>query len=368
MSSSPRVVHSDYMVWAKTLQAAKYNLGNSGLFNYPIAELPVRIEDLELSGPSFYGYPPLQNALARHIGVPEENLVHAIGTSMANHLAMAAVIEQGDDVLLEQPAYELLTATAAYLGANIRRFRRPAEMGFRLDLVELERVLTPKTKLIIVTNLHNPSSARITDPEMKSLAALADTVGARVLVDEVYLDAAFDLAPKTSFLLAKNIIVTSSLTKVYGLSGIRCGWILADADLARRIWRLNDLFGVIPAHAAERLSIVVLNHFDRVADRARRLLTANRELLNRFFAGRSDLDVEPLKFGTVAFPRLRRGDVDQLFAILRERYETSIVPGRYFEMPEHFRVGIGRSTADVAEGLDRLGRGLDDLAREGAGH
>lgn len=361
MNATHRTVSSEYMHWAKTRQAARFNLGNSGLFNYPLASLPVSLEDLELSGPSLYGYDPLQTALSRHLGVPKANIVHAIGASMANHLAMAATVGPGDDVLIEHPAYELMVETASYLGANVVRFRRPAGEGFRLDLAEVGRRLTPKTKLVVITNLHNPSSAYLDEADLKALAALASGVGARVLVDEVYLDAAFELSPRTSFLTAENIVVTSSLTKVYGLSGLRCGWILADAPLAERIWRLNDLFGVIPAHAAERLSVFVLEHFPAVAAHARALLTANRALLTHFLAARPELDVTPFRFGTVAFPRLRRGSVDRLCSVLREKYDTSVVPGAFFGMPEHFRVGIGRSTADLAEGLVRLGRALDDL-------
>lgn len=352
------------MHWAKTQQAARYNLGNSGLFNYPLAKLPVKLEDLELSGPSFYGYEPLQRALAKHLGVPAENIVHAEGTSMANHLAMAVSFDPGDEVLIEHPTYELLLSTASYLGARITRLRRPAEKGFALDLDELKRSLTPRTKLVVLTNLHNPSSAYIDDETLREAARLAAAVGARILVDEVYLDAAFELSPKTSQRLAPNILVSSSLTKVYGLSGLRCGWVIATPEIAQRVWRLIDLFGVIPSHAAERLSVIALENMGLLVSHARGLLTANRDLLNRFFASRDDLETAPMRFGTVAFPRLKSGQVERLCQILRAKYETSVVPGHFFEMPAHFRVGIGRVTADVEEGLARLGRALDDLRSE----
>lgn len=362
MSLPTRSFRSDYMHWAKTLQASRYNLANSGLFNFPLADFPARLEDLELSGASLYGYEPLQAALSRHLGVPQERVVHATGTSMANHLAMAATFEPGDDVLIEQPTYELIVATASYLGANIRRFQRRSGQGFRLDLDEVERALTPRTRLIVLTNLHNPSSAHADDGTLRKLAGLAREAGARVLIDEVYLDAAFDRVAPTAHLLADNIVTTSSLTKVYGLSGLRCGWIVADPALASRIWRLNDLFGVIHAHPAERLGIVALENFQQIASRAKRLLAANRELLNRFLASRADLECEPLRGGTVVFPRWRGGNVDRLCALLREKYETTVVPGHFFDMPDHFRVGIGRDTPDTAEGLARLGKALDDLA------
>jgi len=297
--------------------------------------------------------------------VPENCLVHAVGTSLANHLAMAAILEPGDDVLIENPAYELLVTTAGYFRVNVRRFQRPPALGHQIDWDDFEAQLTPRTRLVVLTNLHNPSSALLSPESLQRAAALAAGVGARLLIDEVYFDAAFNCTPHTSFGLADNLIVTSSLTKVYGLSGIRCGWILAEPTLAERIWRLNDLFGVIPAHAAERLSVAVFQNFPVVAARARRILEPNRQLLNQFLAGRNDLESTPLAAGTVVFPRLRSGRVEELCELLRHRYETTVVPGHFFESPQHIRIGIGREPVETAEGLRRLGCALDDLQARG---
>jgi hypothetical protein len=115
------------------------------------------------------------------------------------------------------------------------------------------------------------------------------------------------------------------------------------------MWKLNDLFGVIPAHPAERLSVVALDHLDLVAARARRILEANRDTVNRFFEGRSDLDAARVGAGMITFPRLRRGDVDSLAATLRDRYDTTVVPG------------LGCPPETLAEGLRRLAAALDEL-------
>jgi aspartate/methionine/tyrosine aminotransferase len=127
------------------------------------------------------------------------------------------------------------------------------------------------------------------------------------------------------------------------------------------MWRINDLHGSTAAHPAELLSVIALYHLDRVAARARELLARNRALLDRFLGARGDLEAVPPAAGTVAFPRLAGGRVDELCRRLRDRYETSVVPGRFFEMPDHFRIGIGEETEIVAEGLARLGRALDEM-------
>jgi aspartate/methionine/tyrosine aminotransferase len=356
-----RVMNSEYMTWAKTRSQARFNLASSGLANYPLAELPVSIEELELSGQSFYGYAPLQQALAAKYDVPTDCIVSATGTSMANHLAMAALLNPGDEVLIEHPTYELLVTVARYLGAEVKRFKRPLEDGFRIDPHEVERNVTSRTRLIVLTNLHNPGGVLTDEETLRQVGEMARRAGARILVDEVYLDATFDPARRSAFHLGEEFITTNSLTKVYGLSGLRCGWALAAPDLAQKMWRLNDLFGVIPVHAAELLSCIALANLDRISRRARHLLETNGALLNSFLDSRDDLDKVRHEFGTVSFPRLKLGDVDSLCALLAEKYETSVVPGRFFEERQHFRIGIGCDTAMLTGGLERLGAVLDEL-------
>ena len=350
------------MHWAKTRAKVKYDLALSGILNLPFTELGATIADIDINGYNSYGYGPLVEALATHAQVPDESVVTISGgTSMANHLAMAALLEPGDEVLIEHPTYELLISTALYLGANVKRFPRKFETGFRLDPAEIERAVTPQTRMIVLTNLHNPSGAFFDEQTLGSVGEIAKSIGVRVLVDEVYLDAAFHLAPRSGFHLGNEFLTTNSLTKVYGLSGLRCGWILAEPTLAQKMWRLNDLFGVIPAHPAERLSVIALAHLDRIAARAKALLEINRALLNEFLSSRRDLDAAGGELGTISFPRLKQGSVPSLCQLLRKKYETTIVPGTFFEMPEHFRVGIGCNTDMLIGGLERLGAALDEL-------
>ena len=353
-----RVRRSPYMEWAKLHSAARYNLATSGVTSYPLAELPVSLSDLEINGPTVYGYPPLQQRLAQKCGVPADCVVAATGTSMANHLAMAAVLEPGDEVLIEQPTYELLVSAAQYLGATVRSFQRRHEDGFRVDQEEIRRLVTPKTRLIVLTNLHNPSGAFADEATLRSIGDLAGNAGARVLVDEVYLEALFDQPWRSAFHLGPQFIATSSLTKAYGLSGLRCGWILVEAALAERMWRLNDLFAATPAHPAELLSVIALDNLQQVAARAKGIIDSNRKLLDRLLQSCEGLDAVRPRHGTVAFPRLRSGNVDEFCAVLREQYETSVVPGSFFGAPQHLRIGIGGDTAMTAEGLDRIGRAL----------
>ena len=351
---------SPYMEWAKLCSAAKYNLATSGMMSYPLAELPVRMEDLEINGPDSYGYVPLLERLARYNDVPIECVVASAGTSLSNHLAMAATFDPGDDVLIEHPTYELLESTALYLGAKLRRFERRLEDDFRIDPEQIERNIAPQTKLIVLTNLHNPTGAYADEATMVAVGEIAKAHGARVLVDEVYLETYYGQRPRPAFHLGDHFLVTSSLTKAFGLSGIRCGWVLASPELCHRMWRINDLYAATPVHPAELISVVAFDNLERVAARAQKILEANRASLAAFLDARRDLEVFRPGLGTIVFPRLRHGSVDEFIALLREKYECSVVPGRFFDMPQHFRIGIGGEPEMTRIGFERLAAALDE--------
>jgi hypothetical protein len=379
MNLSPEDKRSPYMEWAKTRSPARFNLATSGLTNVLLSEFPLRMDELEITGGG-YGYGPLLERIARHTGAPVECIVTAEGTSMANHLALATLLAPGDEVLLEQPTYGLLLDVVHYLGARVKRIARTFENNFDIAPAEMERAITPATRLVVLTNLQNPTGALIPLETLRAIGEMAARVGAHVLVDEVYLEMLFEPSTWTSgssslrrdmlphvqyggsaFSLGETFIVTNSLTKTYGLSGLRCGWMLAAPELARRMWLLNDLFAATAAHPAERMSVVAFDQLARFRARSRALLTSNRALLDSFLDSRADLECFRPPAGTVVFPRLARGNPEAFFKLLREKYETSVVPGKFFELPQHFRVGIGGDTVNLRAGLERVGAALDQF-------
>jgi hypothetical protein len=281
---------------------------------------------------------------------------------MANHLALATVLSPGDEVVIEQPAYGPLLDVAHYLGARVRRVERRFEDDFAVSLGEMERAITPATRLVVLTNMHNPSGALLSADTLRAIGGLAQRVGAHVLVDEAYLDMLFDRAAPYAFSLGENFIITTSLTKTYGLSSLRCGWILAPAALAHRMWRMNDLFAATPAHPAERLAVVAFDHLAQFRARAQSRLATNRVLLDAFLDSRSDLECFRPPGGTIVFPCLTRGEPARFFKMLREEFETTVVPGSFFELPRHFRLGIGGETEPLRAAPAQLSAALDAFA------
>jgi aspartate/methionine/tyrosine aminotransferase len=203
---------SEYMNWAKTSSLARFNLATSGLGNLSLKDLNVSLDDLEITDGG-YGYAPLLGAISERYRVPTDSIVTAAGTSFANHLGMAALVQPGDEVLFEHPAYEPMLATVRYLGGDVKRFSRRFENNFQVDLASVEASISDRTRLIVLTNLHNPSGVLTEEKTLRELAELARSVGARVFVDEVYMETMFEPRPGTAFHLGPEFVVTSSLTK-----------------------------------------------------------------------------------------------------------------------------------------------------------
>ena len=349
-----RMAASPYLEWAKLHSTATWNLATSGVPHASLADLGASAESLLLSGPNAYGYPPLLERIAAHHGVDPSMVVTATGCSMANFLALAALVAPGDEVLIERPTYEPLLCAAAHLGASIVRVDRHAADGFRLDADAVIAAMTARTRVVVLANLHNPTSQLTSNETLRRVGDAAVRLGARVLVDEVYLDAVFAEPPGTAVHLGPAFVSTSSLTKVYGLSGLRCGWIVADAALAERIRRLNDVYGNVQPFAMDWLAAAAFDRLPALHQRTRHLLDANRRLFATWAAGRDDIAATATDWGTTVCVRPTRIAAELLCTALRERHDVSIVPGRFFELPDYARISLCTDSDVLREGLGRI--------------
>lgn len=361
--NSRRNAGSTYMQWAKLHSGATHNLATSGMANFPLVDLGVAIEELEVNGVNAYGYEPLLDSIAQRYRVKPQNVVTTMGTSFANYLALAAVTEPGDEILIEQPTYDPILGAARYLGLQIKRFSRRAEDNFAIDLDDLARKISPRTRVIGLCNMHNPSGALTPDSVLAEVGKLAEKSGAYVVVDEVYREMLFEAQPASAFHVhPERFIVTNSLTKAYGLSGLRCGWVLAPAEIAQRIWHIHDIHAGTYPFIPEWLSVVAFEKLPQIATKMKAVLDQNRELLRAFLESRNDLDYFWPEYGTIVFPRLRQGTVDEMCNFLRRECQVSVVPGSFFEMADRFRIGVGMPTEAVTAALQQFAAGLDRYA------
>ncbi|MEX2270962.1 MAG: pyridoxal phosphate-dependent aminotransferase [Vicinamibacterales bacterium] len=347
------------MVWAKQRPPAKFDLALSNLLACSIDDIDGAREALSLEGANENGYPPLLDAIAAHYGVPATRVMTGNGCSGANLLAMGAALAPGDDVLIECPYYDPLAGAARLLGANVRFFDRRFEDGYQLDIDALTRAMTPRTRLVVLTNPHNPGGTLLDDAAIVAAARAAADRGAVLLVDEVYLDIAdiVGSGPRhtPAALLASNAISTSSLTKSYGLNALRCGWALASEDLIERMRRTRDVVDGAGTLPAERLSVLALQQIDRLADRARALASRNLDLFRVWMIGMKRLELPAPAKATVVFPRVEDVDDTRVLAEgLHRGYGVAVVPGYLFGEPRNIRISLAGRQDALKEGLDRL--------------
>ena len=354
---------SEYLEWAKAQTNLPYSLAASGVPPCDVLELEPTLEDFAMTTDNEYGWPPLLQRIARRYLVEPENVVLAHGTSMANYLACAALLSTGDHVVIETPVYDPLVAVPRYLKCDVSFFNRSEEDRYALDIDRIKQALKPHTRLVIFSNLHNPSGAIATRAELEALAVLAESKSFYVLVDEVYLEWVYgedsnDGAPipLSAINLSPRIVTTRSLTKAYGLASLRAGWILAEETLAKKMLRLNGLFTSSMSHPAERLAAKALDRAGTLLNVERARVAANRELATDFVQSQPKLSWVPPHAGTVGFLRYD-GNVEELVRRLRTR-GSLVTPGRFFGVDDHFRIGFGMERSQLEGGLERLAQSL----------
>lgn len=355
----------EYIRWAKSLPPVEINLARSGIEHCPPSLLRLTARDLVANLPVKYGYGPLKAAIAKRYDVGVDRVFTVSGgTGFANWVACAALrhgAARGAEALIERPTYEPLLKVPEALGFRVRRFDRRFADSYAIDLDHFAARITPKTRLAIVSNLHNPSGARIGLPTLRKMARLLAKVGAVLLVDEVYLECLFADRAESSVHAGANVVTTNSLTKAYGLDGLRAGWILGPRSVVERAGLVNDLMtnnGVAPG---EQMALAAFERLSDLSRRAHAILDPNLDLIRQFFADERRLEAHVPEGGNVVFPRLPSSvDGERLTARLLTRYSTAVVPGRFFGTPRHIRMSFGCARPLLEGGLANISRALSE--------
>jgi aspartate/methionine/tyrosine aminotransferase len=302
---------------------------------------------------------------------PDEVLV-TTGAIEANYLLFNSLLDAGDRVVAVYPAYQQLYAVAKAIGCEVALWKLNEEDGFRFDLDELERLVIPGTKLIVVNTPHNPTGAILTTADLKRIYQLAESVGAYVLADEAYrwldLPGGEPLAPPMRDLGTAAISV-GTLSKPFGLPGLRIGWIAATEEIVRRCWGARDYISLSPARLSDALADVALRLRDRIVARNHEIVAANLATADRWFAEHADLvSWRRPRAGLLA---LMRYDLDipslELSNKLAAEYSVMLAPGSAFGFEGYLRIGIGQTPRVFTEGLNRTAACLEQAQREGVG-
>ena len=361
--------HAPYVQWAATRTSARFDLAGSAVLA-PWAEAPQAAgDDMALAGEHPAGFTPLLRPISARYGVPADHVTTAHGTTGANFLVCAALLEAGDEVLVERPGYDALHGGPQLVGAVTTPFTRDFDAGFQLDPAGVRRAITPRTRLIVITNPHNPSGVVAESDAIDEIGEIARHHGVHVLVDEVYMDASAapaSSAPGIALTAATRgdvFIATSSLSKSYGLAPLRCGWILSSPAVAGRLRRTRAIVEGGASLVAERVAARAFHQIDALLARSRELLDVNRAVLAAFLQSRPELEWCDPGGGTMVFPRIRTvPDSSEFVQRLLTLRETAVVPGHLFGAPAHFRIGVGGDTQALRQGLAAIGSAL--TARE----
>ena len=352
-----------------------WNLAESGVHPLRLEELAETVADRdallaqELGYTQTNGTPELRALVAAmYPGAASEHVEITNGGSEANWVVLWRLLEPGDEMVMMAPNYMQIRGIARGLGATARAWPLvETDSRWEPNLAALEEIVSPATKVIAICNPNNPTGARLTSIELDRICAVASRIGAWVLSDEIYRGAELDgVETPTIWGRYDRCIVTSGLSKAYGLPGLRIGWIVAPPALVEELWGIHDYTTMAPGALNDRLARVALepSRRERILARTRGIVAANYPLLRRWIEARgSRLSHVPPAAGAITFVRYQH-DINSTTLIERLRDEKSVllVPGDHFEMDRYLRIGFGNHPAHVSSALDLVAEVLDGLA------
>ncbi len=356
----------------------RYNLSESGVHPVAINELIPDEKDqralleTELGYSQANGTPALRQAIAAiYDGATEENILVTTGTAEANFLTSWVITEPQDEVILMLPNYMQLWGLFRGWGAEVRALNLLEEKNWSPDFDALEKMLSSKTRLIAVCNPNNPTGAILTEEEMNRIIEAARSVDAWLVADEVYRGAERSGETAPSFWgRYEKTIITSGLSKAYGLPGLRIGWIASVPEMVSRCWAYHDYTTIGPGPASDMLACIALRPEvrARLLGRTRTILNSNFPLLREWTASHGDLFslIEP-KAGAIAYIKYDL-DLDSLELVnrLKDSRSVLIVPGAHFRMKNYLRIGFGSNQNYLRAGLELIDDFLSETERIGA--
>jgi hypothetical protein len=353
-----------YMRYAKRLEYADgIFMAGSGMAPPRLDQVGFKESDFSLTSLcSNYGDPRNVATLAEKYRCGGQHIVLTAGTSEANFLLFATQLSPGDKVVIETPGYPQFFSLASLVQAQVVPLVRRHDQGYMPDPKQLAEVLTDDVRMVVLSNLHNPSMAMTPRDTMQQVIDAAAKVGALVLVDEVYMDHVKPGQEYSAFGLGDNVAVTASLTKVYGLSGLRFGWAAAPERVASRMIDLIDIVAPELPTVTQNMALRALENLPRLRGAARRLHEQNWPIVKQWADSRKDIEYFTPQGGITVWMRVKGvSETGNLATVCRNDYGVLVAPGEYFQSPGWLRIGYRVEPVSLREGLQRLGRAIDDF-------
>ncbi len=333
---------------------ARFDLSSSDMPTQRLSEYG-GLPDRTLAEHHEGGSGEFRQELARLYGGNPEDYIVTAGASEGNFAVCAALLTPGDRVVVERPVYQPLEAIPRGLGGRVTTVSRRPDENFRLDAGDVRSASEDGARMVILSNLNNPTGSALRPNDIGDLAALAKERGAYLLVDEIFRDLAFDQDVPTFGGRNDHVIVTSSVSKFYGAGGLRIGWVRAERQVRERVRNVLDYLSVGPSGPAEAIALNLLRHREKTVARNRRLIEGGRRVAAEWAA---DAGIEwRTPVAHLAFPEVG-GDTIRLAETLLRDHSTFIAPGETFGLAGHFRLNIGIGPEPLGEGLARVSKAL----------
>jgi hypothetical protein len=356
----------------------KYNLTESGVWPLRIGELLDSKETVtdfleqQASYPESPGLPRLREHISSwYLGAEVDNVTVMAGGAESNYATLWSLLEEGDRAAIMLPNYMQTWGIAqAYATADRFHLAPMADGGERrwgLEVDELSDAVTKRTKLILVTNPNNPTGAVLTEDEMSAVVDEASRVGAWIVADEIYRGAEISSDETTASFWGRyeKVIITSGVSKAFGLPGLRIGWVVAPRRLIKELWRHHDYLSLMPSIASQLLAEIALapSRREAILTRTRSILRANLPQLEQWIDTRADIfDYVRPRAGAILYLRAqRRLNTKRLAEQIRREQSVLLVPGEQLGVRSGFRLGFGHDIAHTLEGLARVDRVLASL-------
>ena len=356
-------------------QDVEYNLSESGVHPILLGDLlkedPASLEDLldtDLNYPHVNGIPALRAHIAAlYPGATPENVLVTVGAIEANYITTRALLSPGDEIAIMLPNYMQIWGIAKNHEYKINTFDLRADAGWTLDLDRLNAAVTPQTRLIAVCNPNNPTGYILSEPEMDAICAAADRVGAWILADEVYRGAEriTDRETPSFYGRYERVIAVGSMSKAYGMPGLRIGWAVGPVKKIEEIWARHEYVTISAAMLANKLAAIALSPEvrPRLLSRTRGYIRQGYPILEGWMADHGDtFHFTPPQAAAIAFVGYGL-DINSTALTNRLCTEKSvlIVPGDHFGMDHFLRISFGLPPSVLVPALDRIGELIKSL-------
>jgi len=341
-----------------------YDIGESGIKYLSVNTLGVDLGRLGLRYGYHTGNPELRTLISeQYEGFGPDQIAVTTGSSEANFAVIASLVDTSQHIIIEHPNYPSLYEVPRSLGLPHDLLGLVYEENFEPNLSKLERLFKHETKLVTLTHPNNPTGSVISEKVLREVIDLVESHDAYLLHDETYRELSFDKPPPPAAILSERAISMTTLSKAYGIPGVRIGWIAGPKQIVESVRAVREQITICNNTLGEAIASVALKQRDSILKNARERMLRNFEILKRWISHQDSLEwVEP-KGGVVAFPRLKNGGTtEEICRLLVTKYRTFSIPGYTFGMDKHLRIGFGGDTEELTEGLDRLKKTMEECA------